>query len=126
MLAGDEMARPKKNNEGLKKPVSVRLSETDHAAYMSKVEASGLSQSDFFRQCVLTNKTQIIAKQKAPADLKRLQYLFNKTSNNMNQLAYRANSDFQSGKLNEKTYEEILNNLDVISRYLKATLNHVE
>lgn len=42
----------------------------------------------------------------------------------MNQLAYRANSDFQSGKLSEKTYEEILNNLDVISRYLKATLNH--
>lgn len=120
------MGRPKKHGDGPSKPVSFRLSEADYLAYQAKCEEAGLSQSDFFRECVLTNKTQVVARPKASADRQRLLFLVNKTSNNLNQLAYRANSDHLAGKLSEAGYETILDNLELIGRYLKATINHVD
>ncbi len=130
------MPRTKSNGGvGLGKPIAFRLSEADRAVYLEKVDravylekvaASGLSQSEFFRQAVLTNRTQVIARPKASDDRKRLLYVFNKTSNNLNQLAHRANSEHVRGKLSEATYEQMLDQLQTISRYLKATLAQVE
>lgn len=119
------MARPKKHGDEPSKPVSFRLAESERLAYLAKCEAAGLSPSDFFRECVLTNKTQIIARPKASADRERLLFLVNKTSNNMNQLAYRANSDHLAGKLTEVKYEVILENLELIARFLKASIDNV-
>jgi hypothetical protein len=59
-------------------------------------------------------------KPKASADTRRLLYLFNKSSNNMNQLAHRANADHLAGTLSESTYEGILYNLEQVARYLKT------
>ena len=87
------MARPKKHGDGPSKPVSFRLSEADFLAYQAKCAEAGLTPSDFFRECVLTNRTQIVARPKASGDTRRLLYLFNKAGNNMNQLAHRANAD---------------------------------
>lgn len=120
------MARPKKHGDEATKPVSFRLAESERLAYLAKCEAAGLSPSDFFRECVLTNKTQIVAKPKATADRCQLLFLVNKTSNNLNQLAHRANSDHLAGKLSEQKYEAILNNLELIARNLKATLGYVD
>lgn len=120
------MARPRKHGDGLSKPVSFRLSEADFLAYQEKVRASGLSASDFFRECVLTNRTQVIAKPKPSADHRRMLYLMNKASNNINQLAHRANTDNVAGKLSEATYGAILDNLELMSRYLKAMVGHVD
>jgi hypothetical protein len=123
---GEMMARPKKHAEGLSRPVSFRLAEPDFQVYQEKVLASGLSASDFFRECVLTNKTQVVSRRKITADQKQLIYLVNKTSNNINQLAYRANSEHLAGKLSEQTFELILSNLEVISHSLKAAVNHAD
>lgn len=124
---GVQMPRTKSNGgAGLGKPIAFRLSEADRAVYLEKVAASGLTQSEFFRQAVLTNRTQVIARPKASDDRKRLLYVFNKTSNNLNQLAHRANSEHVRGKLSEATYEQMLDQLQMISRYLKATLAQVE
>jgi len=120
------MARPKKHGDGPSKPVSFRLPESVHLEYEKKCTDAGMSLSDFFRDCILTNRTQIVAKPKASADHRRLLYLFNKTSNNMNQLAHRANADHQAGKVTPATYEAILDNLELMTRYLKATLPHVD
>jgi hypothetical protein len=120
------MARPKKHAEGLKKSVSFRLSEADFYVYEAKVLASGLKNSEFFRDCVLTNRTQIISKPSMSQDKKHLLYLFNKASNNLNQIAHRANSDYLAGKLTEKKYEEILHNLEQMTYFLKATLKNVD
>lgn len=121
------MARPKKDlAEQLTKPVSFRLTEADYAAYLGKVETSGMKPADFFRDCVLTNRTQIIAKPKVSTDKARLLYLFNKASNNINQLAYRANSDHAAGAVGEKTYAGILRELQTLNNYLKATLKNVD
>ena len=120
------MARPKKHAEGLNRPVSFRLAEPDFQVYQEKVLASGLSASDFFRECVLTNKTQIVSRQKASTQKKRLLYLVNKASNNINQLAHRANTEHLAGKLSEQTFELILSNLKVISHSLKAAVDHAD
>jgi len=120
------MARPKKHAEGLSRPVSFRLAEPDFQVYQEKVEASGLSASDFFRECVLTNKTQVVSRRKITADQKHLLYLVNKTSNNINQLAHRANTEHLAGKLSVQTFESILSNLEVISHSLKAAVNHAD
>jgi len=115
-----------KHPGGLGKPLSFRLSPTDREAYLAKVSESGLSQTDLFRQAVLTNRTQIVARPKASEDRKRLLHIYAKTSNNINQIAHRANSDNVQGKLSEATYEELLYQLQTIARYLKTTLNHVD
>ena len=112
--------------EKLTRPVSFRLTAADHAAYLAKVEASGLKPSEFFRECVLQNRTQIVARAKASPERGRLLYLFNKASNNMNQLAHRANADHLAGTLSESTYEGILYNLEQIARYLKAAIHHAD
>ncbi|WP_172119025.1 plasmid mobilization protein [Halomonas hibernica] len=121
------MSRKKKSDTPrLTNPVAFRLTEADHAAYIEKVEASGMKPSEFFRECVLTNRTQVVARQKNSADKQRLIYLFNKTSNNINQLAHRANVDFNAGTISEATYSGILNELELMGRYMKAVINDVD
>ena len=120
------MARPKKHGNEETVPVSFRLTKTERLAYLDKCEAAGLSPSHFFRDCVLTNQTQIVARPKPSGDRQRLLFLVNKTSNNLNQLAHRANTDHLAGKLTETRYEEIIDNLETISRFLKATIHHVD
>jgi hypothetical protein len=44
----------------------------------------------------------------------------------LTQIAHRANSENVKGKLSEQTYEQILDQLQMIGRYLKATLAKVE
>lgn len=110
----------------LTKPVAFRLTEADHAAYLVKVEASGLKPSQFFREAILTNKTQVIARPKPSADYGRLVYLINKASNNINQLAHRANADHQAGKVSEATYTGILAELNMLAHYLKATITNAD
>ena len=101
-------SKTKGEGEKLTRPVSFRLTAADHAAYLAKVEASGLKPSEFFRECVLQNRTQIVARQTVSKDWGRLAYLFNKASNNINQLAHRANADHLAGITTEETYTRIL------------------
>ena len=72
--------------------VSFRLTLPDHAAYLAKASAAGVKPSKFFRDAVLTNRTQVVARVQPSSDKRRLIYLFNKASNNLNQLAHTANA----------------------------------
>lgn len=119
------MARQKKHGEATK-PVSFRLTESERLAYLAKCEAAGLSPSDFFRDCVLTNRTQIVARRKPSADRQRVLYLVNKAGNNLNQMAHRANSLHLAGKLTEEVFDSMIYELELIARYMKATLGHVD
>jgi hypothetical protein len=115
-----------KHQGGLGKPIAFRLSPADREAYLAKVAESGLTQSEFFRQVVVANKTTVVAKPKASVDRKRMLHIFAKTSNNLNQIAHRANSEHVQGKLSEATYDQLLYQLQIIARYLKTSLNHVD
>jgi Neuraminidase (sialidase) len=106
--------------------VSFRLAESDHAAYLQKVEASGRKPSAFFRECVLTNKTQIIARHKASVENEKLIFIFNKTSNNLNQLAYRANAEYRAGIISGSTYTRILDVLEIIAHEMKDVIRNAD
>ena len=124
--SSDSKNSQKSESDKLTRLVSFRLTDADHRAYLEKVEASGLKPSTFFRDCVLTNRTQIIARPKSSLEKSRLLYLFNKASNNINQLAHRANSEHKGGSLSDGTYREILDALDDLSRDMKDILRRVD
>lgn len=118
------MPRPKKHGaetDGPSRPVSFRLSAPEYDAFKARCAAAGLCISDFFREAVLANRTQIIAKAKplSSPDSLRLLFLVNKSSNNINQLARRANEDHLSGKLDTPTYRQILAQLELIVALFK-------
>lgn len=119
-------SKTKDDAEKLTRPVSFRLTAADHAAYLAKVEASGLKPSAFFRDAVLTNKTQIVARPKASPERGRLIYLMNKASNNINQLAHRANADHLAGVVSEATYTRILAELERLARYMKSAVKDAD
>jgi len=120
-------AMPKPKAEGgLSKPISFRLSHEDREAYLAKVAASGLSQSEFFRQAVLTNRTQLVARLRATPHRERLLFIFSKTSRDIEQLARQASADHERGALSEAAYMQLLDRLQLIGRYLKATLVEVD
>lgn len=116
------MARPTKPDaEKVLMKMSLRLTEADHSAYMAKCREAGLTRSEFLRDCVLRNRTKVLARAAPPsADMRRVLFLWGKTSNNMNQLAHRAHADNLAGILSEATYCSILSELNAIAQQLKS------
>ncbi len=112
--------------EQLEKVVSLRLTPTDHALWLSKVEASGQTRSEFFRSCVLGNKTEVTAKTKASADKLRLIWYFNKASNNLNQLAWSAHQTRKRGLLDARAFEQVIAHLNTISELMKKGVADVD
>lgn len=110
----------------LTRPVAFRLTEADHAAYLEKVAASGMKPSEFFRECVLQNRTQVVARVPASSDKRRLLYLFNKTSNNMNQLAHAANAAELAGTATSATYVGILAELQAIADAMREAVENAD
>lgn len=129
--------------------VSFRVPEEVFEVYLGKLQASGLNRSAFFRDYVLANKTEVVADGKALSvdelrergralealkrnkviasdDKRRLLYLFTTVSNNVNQLARRANSDHLSGVLSEEAYAQLLGELQSITSALKKVLPYVD
>ncbi len=120
------MPRKRADGEKLTRPVSFRLTAADHAAYLAKVEASGLRPSEFFRDAVLTNRTQIVERVRPSDDKRRLLYLFNKASNNLNQLAHTANAAELAGKATPALYRGILAELQAIADAMQAAVDHAD
>ncbi|MCC8633419.1 plasmid mobilization relaxosome protein MobC [Xanthomonas euvesicatoria] len=120
------MARPKSVDGGLERTVAFRLTRPDHEAYRAKFEASGLTQSEFFREHVLANTTTVIARPRASVDKQRLLYLVAKAGNNLNQIAHRAHADHLAGELDEATYRTLLDQLQGIARTMKAATAAVD
>ncbi|EGG4299932.1 plasmid mobilization protein [Cedecea sp. MMO-103] len=120
------MPRKPADGQKLARPVSFRLTDADHAAYLAKVEASGLKPSEFFRECVLQNRTQVVARVPTSSDKRRLLYLFNKTSNNMNQLAHAANAAELAGTATPATYAGILAELQAIADAMREAVEHAD
>lgn len=115
----ERMARPViSDEEKLSRTVAFRLTDGDFLRYKRKFSASGLKQSEFFREHVLCNTTQVVARPVASVDTKRAVFLLQKASNNVNQLAHRANSEYLTGLVSERTYLAILGQLQLLNNFL--------
>lgn len=106
--------------------VSFRLALPDHVAYLAKAKAAGVKPSDFFRDAVLNNKTQIVARTPPSSDKRRLIYLFNKASNNLNQLAHTANAAELAGTVTPATYAGILAELQTLADVMKEAIRNAD
>ncbi|GBL45074.1 hypothetical protein SFMTTN_0878 [Sulfuriferula multivorans] len=120
------MARPLKSDQVLTKVRGFRLTEEVSNALDEKCRSAGLTPSEFIRDCVLTNRTQVVARAKASKDKQRLLFLFNKASNNINQIAHRANEAHAMKKVDALLYRTILGSLAVLSQILKSEIDNVD
>lgn len=113
------MARPVKSEaEKLNHTVAFRLTDGDFLQYRCKFSALGFTQSEFFREHVLNNTTQVVARPVASRDSIRAVFLLQKASNNVNQLAHRANSEYLTGQVSEPTYVAILDQLQQLNHFM--------
>lgn len=123
----ERMARPvKSEEEKLNHTVAFRLTDGDFLRYQRKFSASGFKQSEFFREHVLCNTTQVVARPVASVDAKRAVFLLQKASNNVNQLAHRANSEYLTGQVSEHTYVAILDQLQQLNNFMLEQAREVK
>ena len=116
------MSRPRKAPGGLPRTLSFRVTAETGASFDAKVKAAGLRPSEFFRQAVVENRTKVIERPRPTAEYRRLVFLFSKASNNLNQLAHRANSAHQAGSFDHQTIDSILYQLESIRQFLKQAI----
>lgn len=107
-----------KEKSELTRVYSFRTTEEGGAAWDKKIARSGYTKSEFFRKAVQDNKTEIIEKPVATRDAKRAVFLLAKASNNINQIAHRANAEQRAGKISEATFAAILNQLQQLNQFM--------
>ena len=113
------MARPHKTErEKLTNTISFRVNRKDFDDFEGKRLAAGASKSAFYRDHVARNTTQVIAAPIPTSDAKRTVFLLQKASNNLNQLAHRANVANRSGQITDATFEGLLDQLHQINQFL--------
>lgn len=108
------------------KVVAFRLSQDDFAQFEEKLAASNMKKSEFFREVFLNANVNITLNSAPSKDLRRLTYLFNKASNNINQIAHQLNSAHLSGQVSERLYKSVNNVLIDIREILLTEINYVD
>lgn len=103
--------------------ISLRLTRDEFSAYEQQIKEAQLSRSAFFRKLVLSKKELINIEVK---DTKQLLYLFNKSSNNINQLALKVNYAHKKGVISDKKYTLFLNALLNISALMRKAVDDAD
>ncbi len=96
--------------------VTFRLSESEFKPYEKLIAKSGLKRSSVMREVFIAKSSKVVLPKKQSDDSKRLLFLANKASNNINQLARNLNKAHKKGVVNDKKYTTLLNNLINIER----------
>ncbi|WP_193067742.1 plasmid mobilization protein [Halomonas sp. 3D7M] len=101
--------------------ISFRLSAAEYEPYRVALEKSGKNRSQFFREVFLTlkPKIEIKAKTETPTDYKKLLFVANKASNNLNQIAYQLNYAAKSNIINRSMLNRGINLLASIEKYMR-------
>lgn len=107
---------------------SFRLPDQVADEWDDKIARSGMNKSEFFRTAVVLNETTVVGdasgnkKKRAvrvpgnvDPDIKRKNFLLAQVSNNINQIAYRLNSDHAAGLVTPALYAEMMDELLSIS-----------
>lgn len=106
--------------------ISFRLTDSEYEPFKVIMDELGLKKSEFFRLLITENLDPDKHSKKNDADYARLLFLFNKTSNNVNQIAKKLNTLFKSGDIREAELRKWLLVLSRISKNLSEGLDHVK
>lgn len=90
--------------------ISLRLTDEEYQSFHEYFTSLEVSRSEFFRMVILNRLDDIpTLKQKRPVEYRELLRLFNKSSNNINQIAKKINTEYRNGFISESTYLRYLN-----------------
>ena len=105
-----------KKLDGKSKPIAIRLSDSDYQLYEEAMKSLGITnKSEFFRSLIKYKFDPEKINKVNDKYLAKMLFYYNKTSNNLNQLAKSVNTSMKSGTLNQSTGVKILSKLDLIS-----------
>lgn len=107
------------------RPVSFRLTESVYSRLVEKCDSAGLTRSEWLRDCVLENRTEVIARNTMTTDAREVLRVFRNIANNNNQIAHRANADNLAGILSDSVYMLIIEAIQEQTRILKGALRAV-
>ena len=88
--------------------LNVKLTPEVHAVWLAKVEASGLSGSEYFRRSILESRTVIVPVERTDTTTLRLLGVFTAVAKDLEQVADQAREDWQRGILSEQGYQDLL------------------
>ncbi|CAH0299074.1 hypothetical protein WB91_08680 [bacteria symbiont BFo1 of Frankliniella occidentalis] len=86
--------------------LTCRVSHEDFEKLEQMIADAGMSKSEYFRDVVINKKAEINIVVK---DMQSLIFYYNKASNNLNQVAHKANSAYQENRISESLYGRLLN-----------------
>lgn len=115
------MARPKVAKTK-KKIVAFRVTEDEENVVLKKLECTGVKVSDYARHAFINSQAEIVAAPVQSEVDRRQLFIISKASNNLNQLAHVMNAARLKGDIDRELCIDLLTKLDLISRYLKASL----
>ncbi|HHU3122527.1 TPA: DUF6290 family protein [Escherichia coli] len=104
--------------------ISLRLTDEEYQSFHEYFTSLEVSRSEFFRMVILNRLDDIpTLKKKRPVEYRELLRLFNKSSNNINQIAKKINTEYRNGFISESTYLRYLNVLVNIRDAFVAGIN---
>ncbi|HGJ5882485.1 plasmid mobilization protein [Arsenophonus sp.] len=112
----------KKDNKNIH--ITFRLTESEYAPFKEVIDTLGLSKSEFFRLLLTKQLDPDIHNKINSEKYDRLLFYFNKTSNNINQIATRINTAYQDGMITEQRLIRWLTVLNTISDNLLSGIEH--
>lgn len=116
----------KTEGEPLVPTISFRVKADVYADFEAQCKAANMTKSELFRDYIARNKVQVLARPAPSRDAKRAVLLLQKASNNINQLAHRANSDSLTGLLTDEYYREFTKQLAQLNRFMLAQTSEVQ
>ena len=118
-LKGEVMvAKTKTDSERFGSTISFRVTVDVYADFQNQCSSANMTKSELFRDYIAKNKVQVIARPAPSRDAKRSVLLLQKASNNINQLAHRANSDKLKGLLSDENYQNFTSQLEKLNRFM--------
>lgn len=117
---------PMADEEKKSKTISFRVLESVYCDFQHQCNAANMTKSELFRDYIAKNKVQVIARPAPSRDAKRSVLLLQKASNNINQLAHRANSDNLTGLLSDVHYQEFTKQLAQLNKFMLTQMNEIK
>lgn len=103
--------------------LSIRATDEELAPLEELRKKAGINKSRFYSQ-VLLSKNPVF--KEASQHFLRMLFLYNKSSNNLNQLAHQVNSSHRRGLVSDSVYAKWLNTLISIESLLLAGISNAD
>ncbi|WP_087019247.1 plasmid mobilization protein [Thaumasiovibrio subtropicus] len=103
--------------------ISFRLSDEEFKPYKEALDSTGLSKSEFFRSVFLKGQYHFEVRENPPMEYDKLLFIFNKSSNNLNQISRKINQSHRSGIVSERLYLNAVNQLVSIEQLMMSVID---